>query len=380
MKLTNKKIISFSLTAMMFLSGCGLQNSTQTKGELSQTTDTKVSGAPEVTTTADTTSTQTLVETTSTETTSTETTSTETTSTETTSTETTTTETTSTETTSTTESTGTSSDTGTSSGTKTEGSKPEDTSAMDTKPLNPINPDDIKSGDAYDTATVRDWIKRGKEADYFPDKKLVFLTFDDGPSGNVTPKVLDVLKKNNVHGTFFYYTYGDLSSRADLVRRTADEGHAIAIHTASHDYKKLYPKRKANTEAVVKDAQRATKNVQDILGTSWQPSVYRFPGGSFSWTGTKTARKAMEDTKAALSDIGLEYIDWNALSGDSDLNNKDKSVDGLVKYTIKTTKQAPGYIIVLLMHDAGHLPNSPKALQGIIDYYKENGYEFGILK
>lgn len=365
MKLFNKKIISFSLATMMFLSGCSLQSSVQTNEELSKTTDTFVSGDPEMTTPADTTSTQTLAETTSTETTSTETTSTET---------------TSTETTSTTESTGTSSDTETSSGTKTEDSKTESTSATETKPLNPINPDDIKSGDAYDTATVRDWITRGKKADYYPDKKLVFLTFDDGPSGKVTPKVLDVLKKNNVHATFFYYTYGDLSNKADLVRRTADEGHTIAIHTASHDYKKLYPKRKANVEAVVKDAQRATKNVQDILGTDWQPSVYRFPGGSFSWTGTKTARQAMNATKDALSDIGLEYIDWNALSGDSDLNNKDKSADGLVKYAIKTTKQAPGYIIVLLMHDAGHLPNSPKALQGIIDYYKENGYEFGVLK
>ena len=370
MKLSNKKIISFSLVTMMFLSGCSLQNSAQTKEDLSKTTDSLASGAPEVTTTAGTTSPQTLTETTTAETTTTETTTTET----------TTTETTSTETSSTSQSTGSSSDTETSSGTKTEDSKTDDTTAIDTKPLNPINPDDIKSGDAYDTATVRDWIKRGKEADYFPDKKLVFLTFDDGPSGNVTPKVLDVLKKNNVHGTFFYYTYGDLSSRADLVCRTADEGHAIAIHTASHDYKKLYPKRKANVDAVVKDAQRATKNVQDILGANWQPSVYRFPGGSFSWTGTKTARNAMDDTKDALSDIGLEYIDWNALSGDSDLNNKDKSADGLVKYAIKTTKQAPGYIIVLLMHDAGHLPNSPKALQGIIDYYKENGYEFGILK
>lgn len=365
MKLSNKKIISFSLVTMMFLSGCSLQNSAQTKEDLSKITDSLASGAPEVTTTAGTTSPQTLTETTTAETTTTET---------------TTTETTSTETSSTSQSTGSSSDTETSSGTKTEDSKTDDTTAIDTKPLNPINPDDIKSGDAYDTATVRDWMKRGKEADYFPDKKLVFLTFDDGPSGNVTPKVLDVLKKNNVHGTFFYHTYGDLSSRADLVRRTVDEGHAIAIHTASHDYKKLYPKRKANVDAVVKDAQRATKNVQDILGANWQPSVYRFPGGSFSWTGTKTARNAMDDTKDALSDIGLEYIDWNALSGDSDLNNKDKSADGLVKYAIKTTKQAPGYIIVLLMHDAGHLPNSPKALQGIIDYYKENGYEFGILK
>lgn len=375
MRLANKTIISLSLATMMFLSGCSLQKAEQTKDQLSNATDSAVTGVPEITTTtntvSDTTSPQTTTTDTVADTTSPQTTTTTTDTVADTTSPQTPAATTSGETTTTSQS----SEPGTSSETKTE-----ETSAMNTKPTNPINPEDIQSGDAYDTATVRDWIKRGEKADYFPDKKLVFLTFDDGPSGKVTPQVLDVLKKNDVHATFFYYTYGDVSSRADLVQRTADEGHAIAIHTASHDYKKLYPKRKPNVDAIVKDAQRATKNIQDILGADWKPSVYRFPGGSFSWTGTKTAKQGMNNAKAALSDIGLEYIDWNALSGDSDLNNKDKSPEGLVKYTIKTTKQAPGYIIVLLMHDAGHLPNSPKALQGIIDYYKENGYEFGVLK
>ena len=54
MKLSNKKIISFSLVTMMFLSGCSLQNSAQTKEDLSKTTDSLASGAPEVTTTAGT--------------------------------------------------------------------------------------------------------------------------------------------------------------------------------------------------------------------------------------------------------------------------------------------------------------------------------------
>lgn len=257
------------------------------------------------------------------------------------------------------------------------------TTAPATKPpetKNPIDPDDIKTGNAYDTATVRDWMWNNEAADYYPDQKLVFLTFDDGPSTNITPKILDVLEENNVQGTFFYYTNGDLSGRAELIRRTVANGNAIAIHTNSHNYSLLYPKRRANVEAVLEDARLALAKIKAILGESWTTGVYRFPGGSFSWTGSKSARSAMTETKRALSAMGLEYLDWNALSGDSDLNNKDKSADGLVKYAIKTTRNATGHVIVLLMHDAGHITNGPKALQGIIDYYKAEGYEFGILK
>ncbi|UUM11245.1 polysaccharide deacetylase [Clostridiaceae bacterium HFYG-1003] len=267
---------------------------------------------------------------------------------------------------------------------QTPGTKPSTTTAGTTTAgsttTNPINPSDIKSGEAYDTATVRDWTRNASQAAYYPKQKLVFLTFDDGPSTKVTPLVLDVLKKNNVKATFFYYTHGDLSSRAGIVRRTADEGHAIAIHTASHNYKKLYPGRKANVEAILSDVRTATSNIQAVLGASWKPSVYRFPGGSFSWTGSTSARKAMTQAKQALGNMGLQYLDWNAMTGDADYNNRDKSPSGLVKYAVKTTKNAYGHVIVLLMHDADHLPNTPKALQGLIDYYREQGYEFGILK
>lgn len=254
------------------------------------------------------------------------------------------------------------------------------TTTASTTTAKPADPADVKSGDAYDTATVRNWMRLASKAAHYPEQKLVFLTFDDGPSSKVTPKILDVLKKNQVHATFFYYTHGDLSSRAAVVRRTAAEGHAIAIHTDSHKYNILYPNRKAKVEAIVKDAEKATGNIQAILGDDWKPSVYRFPGGSFSWTATASSKTAMANAKSALSDMGLEYIDWNAMSGDSDNNNKDHSPAGLLKYTIKTTKNVYGHVVVLLMHDANHTPNTPKALQGIIDYYRKNGYEFGILK
>ncbi len=248
------------------------------------------------------------------------------------------------------------------------------------EPENPIDPKDIKTGNAYDTATVRDWMWNRAEADYYPEQKLVFLTFDDGPSWNITPRILDVLKANSVNATFFYYTRGDLSSRADIVRRAVQEGNVIGIHTNSHNYSQLYPRRIPDKTAILEDVQAAIAKIRGILGADWNTGVYRFPGGSFSWTGTKEAKAVMNDTKSALADLGLQYLDWNALSGDSDTNNKDKSAAGLVRYTIKTTRNAAGHVIVLLMHDAGAISNGPEALQGIIDYYKKEGYEFGVLK
>lgn len=242
------------------------------------------------------------------------------------------------------------------------------------------DPAEVKQGNVYDTATVRDWIDDGEGAPNYPkDQKIVFLTFDDGPSTNITPKDLDILKENKIPATFFYLADESLPSKADLVKRTKEEGHTIAIHTASHDYDYLYPKRVPNVDHVVTDALKAVEQVKAII-PDYVAGTYRFPGGSFSWTGGKTARKNMKATKEALAEKGLEYIDWNALSGDADLNNRDKSAEGLVKYTKKTTKSADNNVVVLLMHDAGHIKNGPKALQGIIDYYKNEGYEFARFK
>ncbi len=257
---------------------------------------------------------------------------------------------------------------------------PDTQTASKPEPTNPIDPADIRTGDAYDTWTVRDWMWNGSEADYYPEEKLVFLTFDDGPSWSVTPKVLDILEANDVPATFFYYTNGDLSDRRETIDRTLRGGHTIAIHTNSHVYSELYPKRRADVDAILRDATRATAKIRSVLDESWTPTVYRFPGGSFSWTGSDGAKRAMKEAKRALAEKGLIYLDWNAMSGDSDPSNKDKSPAGLVKFTIQQAKNARGHVIVVLLHDAEHSKNTPKALQGIIDHFRAEGYAFGRLK
>lgn len=89
---------------------------------------------------------------------------------------------------------------------------------------------------------------KGQRPDGADGKKVVYLTFDDGPSETVTPQILDILKKEDVHATFFLigkYIDKDQASK-DLVKREFDEGNAIGNHTYSHDYNYLYPNGKIN--------------------------------------------------------------------------------------------------------------------------------------
>ncbi|WP_315671518.1 polysaccharide deacetylase family protein [Clostridium sp. 19966] len=65
-------------------------------------------------------------------------------------------------------------------------------------------------------------------------KKVAYLTFDDGPSGNVTPKMLDTLKKYGIKATFFLIGKNTVGNEA-VVKRIKAEGHVIGNHSYSHD-------------------------------------------------------------------------------------------------------------------------------------------------
>ena len=69
-------------------------------------------------------------------------------------------------------------------------------------------------------------------------QKICYLTFDDGPNSEVTPQVLDTLKEYGIKATFFVI-YRDGGAEKALYKRIVEEGHTIAVHTASHNYKKI---------------------------------------------------------------------------------------------------------------------------------------------
>ena len=189
--------------------------------------------------------------------------------------------------------------------------------------------------------------------------KVVYLTFDDGPTPNNTPRILDILKRNNIKGTFFV-----IGQNPDLYKRIVDEGHAIAIHTYSHEYKQVY----ASVDAFFADLYKLRDLIKEKTGVD--PKVTRFPGGSSTTRVSKPIKQAIINR---LTKEGYVYQDWNCDSTDASGNNVP--VPKLVKYGVCTTHPE----INVLMHDTNAKKTTVQALQQIIDGYRKAGYTFETL-
>ena len=206
-------------------------------------------------------------------------------------------------------------------------------------------------------------------------KKVVYLTFDDGPSTTNTPEILDVLDRYNVKATFF--TLGKSiegnEEAKNILKETARRGHAIANHTYSHDYSYLYPNRTMNVDNIISDIEKNNSIMKEVLGEDFSTRVIRFPGGYWSWEGRTAMKESMEQN-------GYYNVDWNALNKDAE--GKQKNADELLQST-KETVEALGPdadSIVLLMHDTYGKEETVKALPQIIEYFQEKGFEFRTIK
>lgn len=195
--------------------------------------------------------------------------------------------------------------------------------------------------------------------------KVVYLTFDDGPSSNVTPKVLDVLKKNNIKATFFVLG-SQAEKNPDILTRTASEGHTIGNHSYSQDIAHLY----GSTDAFTEEITRTRDIITNIVGEDKYSNIFRFPGGAF--------RNERTEFKEILLQHDIAYINWNCLTGDSETRNPVSA--NLYNQAVKSAKNASSDSLVLLIHDAGSKQATVDALPSIIKYFKDEGYRFDTLK
>ena len=208
-------------------------------------------------------------------------------------------------------------------------------------------------------------------ADYFsiyPPKendKVIYLTFDDGPSPNVTPKILDVLKKYRIKATFFVVGY-QAEKYPEILKRIGEEGHAIANHTYSHNYDHLY----SSPEALLEEINKTKDIIVSAAGESAYAGVLRFPGGAFS--GQK------EEFKEMLAQNQIPYCNWNCLNGDSE--SKNPIASDLILRAKRTAEKVSGTSLVMLMHDAGAKKSTADALPDIIEHFKSQGYRFDTIK
>lgn len=206
------------------------------------------------------------------------------------------------------------------------------------------------------------------------DRKIVFLTLDDGPNDRITPKVLDALKAANAPATFFYVANktGLEGSDPEVTKRTIAEGHAIDIHTYSHNYKYLYPGGRGNADNILADREKALASIKKVLGDDYAVSGYRYPGGHMSW-------KNLDESSRRLAAEGAYWLDWNAMNGDAE-QSAPTSVDGQLSMVKRTMRESGNpNVVVLLMHDHEYADLTVAAIPEIVAHYREQGYEFGVI-
>ena len=191
-----------------------------------------------------------------------------------------------------------------------------------------------------------------------PTGKVIYLTFDDGP-GPYTGELLDVLAKYNVKATFFVVNTGYY----DTMRRIVNEGHSIAIHTATHSYSKIY----ASEDAYFEDLYTMRNIIKEQTGVD--TTLVRFPGGSSNSVSAKYNKGIMTRLTKALGDLGFQYFDWNVDSRDAGGASTAEEVyrnvaNGCSRYNNS----------IVLQHDIRGY--SVKAVEDIIIWGIANGYTF----
>lgn len=190
-----------------------------------------------------------------------------------------------------------------------------------------------------------------------PNGKVIYLTFDDGPS-KYTAELLDVLAKYDVKATFFVINSG----YGGTLQRIVNEGHSIGIHSATHEYKTIY----ASEEAFFADLEKMQGIIESKTGV--KTYLMRFPGGS-SNTVSSFNEGIMTRLTAAVEERGYRYFDWNVTSGDA---GETKSTEQVYKNVIAGVQKRD--VSIVLQHDSKSY--SVDAVEKIIKWGLENGYTF----
>lgn len=201
------------------------------------------------------------------------------------------------------------------------------------------------------------------------NKKIAYLTFDDGPSKN-TEKILNILKNNDIKATFFIV--GPIFKEdLEFTKRAVKEGHTIGNHTYDHDYEDIY----ISESAFWKNFDKGQNLVESI--TEKPCKIFRFPGGSHNCTvKRKQGKNFIKKLQNGLKEKDIKYFDWNVDSSDG-INDYAPSYTLInnIKKDIKGKKD-----IIVLMHDSKGKRSTVEALPKIIKYLKDSGYTFKTLE
>ena len=177
------------------------------------------------------------------------------------------------------------------------------------------------------------------------EKKYVALTFDDGPSGRYTEKLLDGLALRGAKCTFFLCGYR-MEQYPELTLRIVQEGHEIGFHGYSHDDMQKMTRRKIGQELI---------DSQALLPEDCDPIFLRPPGGFV----TDGIRQVAEARQLAILSWSVDPKDWAT-----------KSVGSIEQSVLKNVKDGD----IVLLHDM--TISSVQAALDIVDALQKQGYRF----
>ena len=193
-----------------------------------------------------------------------------------------------------------------------------------------------------------------------PEGKVIYLTFDDGPTA-YTQRLLDVLAKYDVKATFFVVgTNANLDQRLKAI---VDGGHSLGIHSMTHNFGEIY----TSEEAFLQDLYA----LQDLIyqKTGVTTTLLRFPGGTSNTVSKNYCKGIMTQLSKTVTDLGFQYFDWNVDSDDAGAAKTADQVYQNVVNGIGGMKTA-----YVLMHDTKSY--TVDAIERIIQWGLDNGYTF----
>lgn len=209
-----------------------------------------------------------------------------------------------------------------------------------------------------------------------PNQKEVFLTFDDGPSVQNTPQILNILKENDVHATFFLIG-NQLKNNPEIqniVRQEIMNGNAVGDHTFDHVLSQLYPNNEIDVNQFMTQVNECKQLEQDVLGPNFDTRILRLPGGYMSRVHYNDPN--LPAFNKALDSENITAIDWTSDSGVA-ATTKEISPEQMLACSTKDWQDMPQD--VLLMHDAGAKTDTVAGLPGVIKFFKAHGYKFMVI-
>lgn len=184
-------------------------------------------------------------------------------------------------------------------------------------------------------------------------EKVLYLTFDCGWENGYTEKCLDILKEKNVPAAFFC-TLDHIKSTPNLIARMINDGHIVGNHSANHaDFAEISRQKMAD------EILECDNYLRQNFG--YATTFFRFPEGSYN-----------ENALELVDSMGYTSVFWSCAYADWDVN---AAKGGDYAFSTVTSRLHPGAII--LLHSVS--PDNAEALGRIIDYARQNGYEFRAL-